>query len=136
MKNPKKVWLLFYEESLQEVFLSEKALLDEVEDCLHTVFHDQLRYDDLPTKLSSREGKDFTGFYVLHGSLKNWDVPYQKFLDSYRKTQESQAKEKEEKEYKSYLTLREKYEDRYQSEQDKDAKKKSGKKPNRHKEWT
>jgi len=138
MKNPKKVWLLFHEESLQEVFLREDALLNELEDCLHTSFHDWHRYDELPLKISHREGKDRTGFYVLHGSLKKWDVPYQEFLDSFRETQESLAKERDEKEYKSYLALREKYEDRYKREQEeeKPVKKKSDKKPNRHKEWT
>lgn len=118
-KRIKRVWIVVYnsDDPLNDyaVFLSKKDALAAAKEWVTLILADSTR-EGLSAEDTLIALKKIT---VLHGDVKKENLPLHSWAADYEYFIESQKLEREELDYKRYLDLRSRFEDRFRKESQK-----------------
>jgi len=115
----KKIWVVSYNSDSPfyeyEIYPTKKAALAAAKEWVISILADSKRYELSAADTLSKLKK----LTVLHGDVKKESIPLESWTSDYESFIESQKLEREELDYKRYLDLRSRFEDRFRKESQK-----------------
>ncbi len=101
---------------IQSWSYSEEAALSSAAECVDQQIADHWRHK-LPVQVTPEMARDLDIRMYRLDAQSQVELPFQKWFDQYYQERQESARDEEEREYKRFLELRKKYEDRFLQEQ-------------------